>query len=128
MSIQEPEHEAADVVAAAWRRVLAMGEDLIDPETVRAMYAQPRLRVLFPLVSHGIVQFSRCTRFPWTADVPVLYKRVEGGFVVRRLREPNGSARQIVGHVDTMEEGIALIVANLPEGCGPAIDGTADDL
>ncbi|MFE4449634.1 DUF6193 family natural product biosynthesis protein [Streptomyces sp. NPDC056796] len=28
----------------------------------------------------------------------------------------------------TVEEAVALIVANLPDGCGPAIDGTADVL
>lgn len=33
-----------------------------------------------------------------------------------------------LGETETVEEAVKLIVANLPEGCGPAIIGTADDL
>ncbi|MFB6979420.1 DUF6193 family natural product biosynthesis protein [Streptomyces scopuliridis] len=30
--------------------------------------------------------------------------------------------------MDTVEEAYELIADNLPEGCGPAVDGTPDDL
>ncbi|WP_373299892.1 DUF6193 family natural product biosynthesis protein [Streptomyces xantholiticus] len=33
-----------------------------------------------------------------------------------------------LGEVDTLEQAFALVVANLPEGCGPAVIGTADDV
>ncbi|MFE7603444.1 DUF6193 family natural product biosynthesis protein [Streptomyces sp. NPDC057494] len=57
----------------------------------------------------------------------------------RRLRCPhrrnrpgygNGTAsdRTVLGEPDTVEESVELIVANLPDGCGPATDGTLDDL
>ncbi|WP_229834078.1 DUF6193 family natural product biosynthesis protein [Streptomyces xantholiticus] len=40
------------------------------------------------------------------------------------------SARGIggLGEVHTVEEAFALVVANLPKGCGPAVNGTADDV
>ncbi|UPT43435.1 MULTISPECIES: DUF6193 family natural product biosynthesis protein [Streptomyces] len=34
----------------------------------------------------------------------------------------------VLGEPETVEEAVALIAANLPEGCGPAIDGSANDL
>ncbi|SBV00106.1 hypothetical protein YW5DRAFT_01706 [Streptomyces sp. Ncost-T6T-1] len=41
------------------------------------------------------------------------------------IRQSDGT---VLGEPETVEEAVALIVANLPEGCGPAIDGTADNL
>ncbi|WP_406399846.1 DUF6193 family natural product biosynthesis protein [Streptomyces sp. NBC_00879] len=77
----------------------------------------------FPIISHGSLHLSRCTQFPWTRDVPALYRRQGGGFTVIRL-----SDGVTLGETETVEEAVKLIVANLPEGCGPAIIGTADDL
>ncbi|PHQ48054.1 hypothetical protein BLA24_31890 [Streptomyces cinnamoneus] len=128
MSDNNSTHEAVEIVAAAWQRVLAMDENLVDPKKTRLTYSYPELRVLYPLVSHGMLQLSRCTDFPWTADVPVIYRRVEGGYVVRRLDRPNGADDAIVGYTDTLEDAVALVAANLPPGCGPAIQGTPDDL
>lgn len=34
----------------------------------------------------------------------------------------------VLGEVATVEEAFALVAVNLPEGCGPAIIGTANDL
>ncbi|MEU2250770.1 DUF6193 family natural product biosynthesis protein [Streptomyces sp. NPDC019224] len=75
------------------------------------------------MVSHGALSLHRCTRFPWTNDVGTLYPRAGGGFMVIR-----SSDHTVLGKPDTVEDAVALIVANLPEGTGPAIDGTADDL
>ncbi|WP_343233741.1 DUF6193 family natural product biosynthesis protein [Streptomyces sp. CS131] len=41
------------------------------------------------------------------------------------VRQSDGT---VLGEPDTVEEAVALIVANLPEGCGPAIDGAGHDL
>ncbi|RYJ30673.1 hypothetical protein CU044_1016 [Streptomyces sp. L-9-10] len=38
------------------------------------------------------------------------------------------SDKTLLGEVDSVEEAYELIAANLPDGCGPAIDGTPDDL
>lgn len=34
----------------------------------------------------------------------------------------------LLGETDTAEAAVALVVAHLPEGLGPAVAGTADDL
>ncbi|MFF8787830.1 DUF6193 family natural product biosynthesis protein [Streptomyces sp. NPDC015125] len=122
------EPQASNVVAAKWQKARETSDELIDPVMVEGAYANAHLRALFPLISHGSLHFSRCTKFPWTNDVPSIYPASGGGFRVIRMNEPVGSSRQIVGEVDSAEEAAALVVAHFPPGCGPAIDGTADDL
>ena len=114
---------AAEIVALEWQHVLAEDAEFINPEVTRGAYARPELRALFPLISHGSVHLSRCTQFPWTRDVPALYRRQGGGFTVIRL-----SDGVTLGEPETVEEAVKLIVANLPEGYGPAVVGTANDL
>ncbi|WP_189887991.1 DUF6193 family natural product biosynthesis protein [Streptomyces xantholiticus] len=115
--------EAAAMVASEWRAILEYDRDLIDPAMVRAAYAQPRLQELFPRVSHGILHLSRCTGFPSSHDIPLVYPLVKGGFQVSGTSDTG-----ILGEVATLEEAFALVAVNLPEGCGPAIIGTANDL
>ncbi|MFD4143428.1 DUF6193 family natural product biosynthesis protein [Streptomyces sp. NPDC058572] len=112
---------ATDIVDAEWQSMLAYDDDLIDSATVRAAYAQPRLRELFPFVSHGTLYLSRCTGLPGSF-VPVVYSLVGGGF---QVHAPSVGS---LGEVDTVEKAYALVAANLPEGCGPAVIGTADDV
>lgn len=112
---------AAEIVAAQWQQVLAYDESVVDSVMVRAAYAQPRLRELHPAVSHGTLFLSRCTKLPGSF-VPVVYRKVEGGYQV----DAHGIGS--LGEVDTVEEAFALVVANLPEGCGPAVISTADDV
>jgi len=38
------------------------------------------------------------------------------------------SSKTLLGEVDTVEDAYNLIAANLPDGCGPAVDGTPDDV
>ncbi|MEE1756381.1 DUF6193 family natural product biosynthesis protein [Streptomyces sp. SP18CS02] len=123
MTKPESPRSAAEIVAAEWQDILDMGQDLIDPVVPRTMYANPRLRELYPVVSHGTLLLSRCIHFPWTHDVGTLHKQAGGGYRVRR-----GSDRTVLGVAETVREAVDLIAANLPAGCGPAIDGTADDL
>ncbi|MFD5873113.1 DUF6193 family natural product biosynthesis protein [Streptomyces sp. NPDC060322] len=123
MTTTEDSVQSAKVVAAAWTGLLKLGDSLIDSAMLRAAYAEPRLRELFPKVSHGALYFSRCIQYPRTKDVGTLLRRAGGGFMIHR--QSDGT---ILGEPETVEEAVALIVANLPDGCGPAIDGTADDL
>lgn len=118
----EPPRGAAEIVAAEWQRIFEFSERRINPAVPRAAHAHPRLRELFPMVSHGALYFSRCTQYPWTHDVAALFPR-PGGFHVFRH-----SDKTVLGEPDTVEEAVELIVANLPDNCGPAIDGTPDDL
>ncbi|MFE2231276.1 DUF6193 family natural product biosynthesis protein [Streptomyces sp. NPDC059442] len=112
---------AAEIVDEEWRLLLGGSHDLIDGETVRAASAQPRLRRLFPLVSHGVMYFSGCTGMP-AAHVggQVCPRGTDGRF---RVRGPRGV--RTLGRAETLEEAFALVVANLPEECGPAVLGGA---
>ncbi|MEU6086766.1 DUF6193 family natural product biosynthesis protein [Streptomyces sp. NPDC047085] len=74
------------------------------------------------------MQFSRCTRFPWSGDLPSVFPLAGERFRVLRLHEPRGSGREEVGEADTAEEAVELVVSHLPTGCGPAVDGTPDVL
>lgn len=118
----ESPREASEIVAAEWRRILEMSERRIAPAIPRAAHAHPRLRELFPMVSHGALYFSRCTQYPWTHDVAALFPR-PGGFHVFRHSDTT-----VLGEPDTAEEAVELVVANLPDHCGPAVDGTPDGL
>ncbi|MEU8787378.1 DUF6193 family natural product biosynthesis protein [Streptomyces sp. NPDC048637] len=128
MTKEEQNMDASEVVAVKWHSVRAMGAEMINHEMVEAAYAQPRLRQFLPSVSHGSLQFSRCTESPWTRDIPALFPSGGGGYVVIRMDEPNDSERHQVGWVETLEEAAALIVAEIPAEWGPAIHGTADDV
>ncbi len=119
----EESRSAAEIVAAEWSDVLSYGWDRIDPAVPRAAYQHPALRELWPMVSHGVLYLSRCTRYPWSRDIGTAFPQGGGGYRIRRE-----SDRTTLGEVDTLEEAYALIAASLPDGCGPAIDGTADDL
>ncbi|MFD9221876.1 DUF6193 family natural product biosynthesis protein [Streptomyces sp. NPDC060064] len=123
MTQNDSASSAAETVAFEWQHVLAEDKQLVSPEFARIAFARPELRTLFPLITHGSLHFSRCTQRPWTRDVPALYPRAGGGFTVIRL-----SDGVTLGETETVEEAVELIVANLPEGCGPAIVGTANDL
>ncbi|MGW7095763.1 DUF6193 family natural product biosynthesis protein [Streptomyces sp. NPDC054874] len=115
-------------VTREWQSVLSESSSVIDPNFSRAAYAHPKLRSLFPLISHGSLQFSRCTRYPWSRDVPSLFRRRDGRFSVIRLWETGESGLREVGVADTAPEAVTLLSAILPEDWGPAIEGTADDL
>ncbi|KQX50769.1 MULTISPECIES: DUF6193 family natural product biosynthesis protein [unclassified Streptomyces] len=112
---------AAEAVAGEWRSLLAGSQDLVDAETVRAAHAQPLLRQLFPLVSHGVMYFSGCTGMPAAHVGGQVHPRgADGRF---RVAGPKGVGT--LGRAETLEEAFALVVANLPEGCGPAVLGGA---
>ncbi|MGV9311554.1 DUF6193 family natural product biosynthesis protein [Streptomyces sp. NPDC003691] len=109
-----------DTVEGQWELVLGMAGNLIGAEMPRTASTRPELRQLYPLVSHGALSFSRCIKGPWLT-VGTIYPRGEGYWV-------RGAERTTLGKPDTIEEAVDLIVAHLPPGTGPAIDGTADDV
>ncbi|MER5307461.1 DUF6193 family natural product biosynthesis protein [Streptomyces sp. NPDC002773] len=112
---------AAEIVAEEWRLLLDGGQDLIDTETVRAAHARPRLRQLFPLVSHGVMYFSSCTGMPAAHVGGQVHPRGADGRY--RVAGPKGVGT--LGRAETLEEAFALVVGNLPEECGPAALGGA---
>ncbi|MEV6246786.1 DUF6193 family natural product biosynthesis protein [Streptomyces sp. NPDC051742] len=113
---------AAEIVAGEWRFLLGGSHDLIDAETVRAAHAQPRLRQLFPLAGHGVMYFSGRTGMPAVhVGGQVCPRGADGRF---RVRGPKGVGT--LGRAETLVDAFALVVAHLPEECGPAVPGGAD--
>lgn len=121
-------YEHGDPVETKWRIYRQTRARHIDHDLIEAAYAQPRLRVLFPGTSHETLLLSRCTRPPFTRDLPAIKTLRDGRYEVAWLPNAPHGPRQIA-LVDSAQEATALVVTHLPEaGCGPAIDGTAQDL
>ncbi|MFG3112866.1 DUF6193 family natural product biosynthesis protein [Streptomyces sp. NPDC048197] len=110
-----------DIIEAAWQKLLTTQR--VDSQLLRAAYAEPRLRQLFPWVGMAELHFSRCTEPRWTWDVPFIAPMLGGGFFV------GGPSRsQSVGPAPTAEAAIAMVVEGLPAGCGRAFVGTPEEL
>ncbi|WP_438289530.1 DUF6193 family natural product biosynthesis protein [Streptomyces sp. HUAS TT7] len=112
---------AEDITEAEWARLLT--SDPVDRTLVRAAFAEPRLRQLFPWVGMWELHFSRCTEHPCTWDVPYIAPRLGGGFVVE-----GPSRQEYVGEANTAEAAVAMVTDRLPPHCGPAIVGNRHDL
>jgi uncharacterized protein DUF6193 len=119
-------HERGDAVEAKWTIYRHTSASHVDHELIEAAYAEPRLRALFPFHSHRSLNFSRCTGFPYTHDIPVITP-ANGRYRVTwwTTRSPRGTAK--IGEDDNPHDAVAMVVARLPNGCGPAVVGTADD-
>lgn len=59
----------------------------LDHGLVEAVFAHPRLRALFPFTSVTVLHLSRCTRYPFSFDVPCVASDGTGRFDV--MRTPN---------------------------------------
>ncbi|MEV4612984.1 DUF6193 family natural product biosynthesis protein [Kitasatospora sp. NPDC049258] len=116
-------HDRGAAVAFKWQLTRDAPDRLIDHDLVEAAYAAPALRALYPMISHGSLQFSRCTHHPFSGDVPSLFPLAGGGWRVVCLW--GGGA---IPHRDaaTPEQAVEFVLAGLPEGCGPAVEGPAE--
>jgi hypothetical protein len=106
--------DAAARTEAEWERL--RGARYVDHELVRAAYAEPRLRQLFPWSGMRELHFSRCIEDPWTWDVPFIRPQPGG-----RFRVEGPSRTEFVGEVHSVEAAVAMVVDRLPPGCGPAV-------
>lgn len=129
------ERGPSEAVTVMWGLVRAQMRELIDGQSFElgirvadAAYAEPRLRELFPFTSHWVLCLSRCTGSPHSSDVPCI------GYVLEKqryqVRWPGwyDLDRLVIGEAATAEEAVALVIANLPDGCGPAVAGTRDEV
>ncbi|MFJ5924706.1 DUF6193 family natural product biosynthesis protein [Kitasatospora sp. NPDC092948] len=109
------------VVEKTWRGVLERlpGARRGEPAVIEAAYAAPRLRALFPVPSHGALSFHRNTQFPWSNDLPFIAGDARGCMV----NAPLGAPERVQGESLTPQEAAALVVAHLPDDCGPAFEG-----
>ncbi|MCT9006697.1 DUF6193 family natural product biosynthesis protein [Streptomyces rhizosphaerihabitans] len=113
-----PEH----AVAEKWRGYLEPGLS-VDLDLIRAAYAEPRLRALFPFTSHGSLQFSRCTGWPFSYDVSKIHPLGGDRYAVQHRGEKFAMVPAY-----TAQEAVALVVARMPETWGPAVAGTEHEL
>jgi uncharacterized protein DUF6193 len=121
--------DAAAIVGIRWfdliesHRASTRSADQRSCLTMAAAAGHPLLGRLFPFTSVFFLKFSRCTRWPYTMDLPSI---VPTGVASFRVVAP-GSPRYFSGEL-TLSDAIDEVVARLPGGCGPAIQGTADDV
>ncbi|MGW6557596.1 DUF6193 family natural product biosynthesis protein [Streptomyces hydrogenans] len=108
------------VVEKTWHGILEghPGARRGDPDVIAAAYAEPRLRALFPFPSHGALSFHRNTQYPWSNDLPYIVGDAEW-CVVYAPRGVDG----VLGESLTPQQAAALVVAHLPDDCGPAFEG-----
>ncbi len=116
----EPE-DSSQRVSEGWRRVREDGR--VRPELLEAVYAEPRLRELFPWTGMGELHFSRCTETPWTWDIPYVSPAEGRGYWVLGPRRGED-----VGPAPTAERAVAMVAERLPAGCGRAFLGTPEEL
>lgn len=90
-------------------------------EFVKIAFNTPELRQLFPFTSLNRFCFSRCTGYPYTDDCPYVQPVGNGMHIVRGLKEDDSEPL-------SAQEAVKIIINNLPEGCGSAVDGTAETI
>jgi hypothetical protein len=83
---------------------------------------RPELRRLLPFTSLTYLCFSRTTGYPYTHDCPGAWP-LNGGL----FRVIASDGEKILGEGNTVRAA-DLLAANLPQNCGAAIHGTAEDL
>lgn len=127
----------ADAVEARWRQLALVWQwrrerqEVLRPgvgypgivHLIEVAHAERTLRQLYPYNSHFALHLSSCTRYPYVLRVPSVLPRHDGRF---RVFVPRVGT--VLGETDTAEAAVALVVAHLPAGLGPAVAGTADDL
>jgi hypothetical protein len=133
-------HEAGRSVEYQWELLqriwIECEQTAADPSLsprplIEAARKHPRLAQLFPYTSLIWLHFSRTTGFPFTTDCPYARAMGNGRFQVyaplSAMAAGQATEDAVIGEGD-LDEALALLAAHLPENCGPAVDGTANDL
>ncbi|MDK9500558.1 DUF6193 family natural product biosynthesis protein [Streptomyces katrae] len=111
-------HDQGRGAAYEWESVRRLPDRLVDHTLVEAAFRSPQLSSLFPMVSHGSLQFRRLTVSGPGSDVPSVFPLGEGRWRVICLWDQDIPVRT-AGNV---EEAVRLVVEGLPEGCGSALE------
>ncbi|MFF2077817.1 DUF6193 family natural product biosynthesis protein [Kitasatospora sp. NPDC058162] len=121
------EHGATAVVGLQWgwlrERALREPEFTGFGLLVEAAGAEPKLRQLYPVVSHQVLVFQPRTGFP-CAEVVIAIAPADDGSPYQVQRFPHGG---LIAEAGTAEEAVALAVAHLPADLGPAVLGSDED-
>ncbi|MFF1740353.1 DUF6193 family natural product biosynthesis protein [Streptomyces mirabilis] len=127
----------ADLVEAKWRQLALVWQwrrerhEVLRPgvgypgivHLIEVARTERTLRQLYPYNSHFALHLSSCTRYPYVLRAPSVLPQDDERFRVFMAR-----GGTLLGETDTAEAAVALVVAHLPAGLGPAVAGTADDL
>ncbi|MFF3850603.1 DUF6193 family natural product biosynthesis protein [Streptomyces sp. NPDC002328] len=103
-------YEDGTPVVAQWERLLAHEEYVAERPLLRAAHAEPRLRTLFPVLSHGSLILSR-DPYDRTSEEFRIIPRTDGGYRVGSTN-PNGSEHEVT----SLEEALVAVLILL----GPA--------
>jgi hypothetical protein len=88
---------------------------------VEAAYAEPMLRQLSAFSSHWTLGFSACTSHSSPVEVAVSPAYEGRPYQVRKFLHEG-----VIGEAETAEQAVALAIAHLPAGLGPAVAGSDD--
>ena len=127
--------EASRLVEYQWGRLLKTWRVRTNPNLdaksplplIEAAMKKPELAQLFPFTSMNSLHFSRTTGYPFTNDCPCAIPIGNNRFRAYGARLGQERMAKVIGD-GTAEQVVAMLVAHLPPNCGPAVDGTADDL
>jgi len=114
-------YDAREEVDQAWREMSHVRNPNLTT-FVREASARERLRQLFPYGGDHYFGFSRCTRYPFTQDIPVVWPIGRGQFKVL-----DKTFKNVLGCGDAAYAA-NVVVALLPPNCGPAVAGTCEAL
>lgn len=112
-------HERGNAVAVKWELLEGdPGADYVR-EAVAAAAARPELRQLFPWLSHlgSRLHFSRCTGYPFSRGIPYIEGQLAGYRVIDDWSD------EVLGEFLDPVDAVAAVVAAMPQGIGPAIEG-----
>ncbi|MDX2815221.1 DUF6193 family natural product biosynthesis protein [Streptomyces sp. PA03-5A] len=120
------ERGPAAEVELQWRRLHEQAAEAPDFDgfrlLVQAAHAEPRLRQLFAFSSHWVLGFSARTGHPSRLEVAIVPAHDGHPY---RVKDHLHLGDGVIGEVATAEEAVALAVAHLPAGLGPAVAGTS---
>ncbi|WP_461035502.1 DUF6193 family natural product biosynthesis protein [Streptomyces mayteni] len=118
------ERGPAAVVELQWQAMREQAAGAPDfhafAELVEAAHAEPRLRQLYVFSSHWTLGFSSCTGYPFRIEVAICPSYDGSPY---RVQEHLHSG--VIGEAATAGEAIAMAVAQLPTGLGPAVAGSS---
>jgi hypothetical protein len=111
------------IVTEQWRHIHEQAQKMDWPERkllIEAAYKEPKLRQLYPYISHYSLRFSTTTGQPLSPDCVVVDAVPGEPYVV----SPDWLEGPDLGEAATAEEAVALAVCYLPDDLGPAVAGS----
>ncbi|MGG8406899.1 DUF6193 family natural product biosynthesis protein [Streptomyces sp. 12297] len=103
--------EQGRALSYRWQEVRSLPDRTIDRNLIEAVYAAPRLRALYPLVSHGSLTFSDTPLPPHPHHFPRANPHGEHGWLVGDPRQP----ASVHTPAATAEAAVAALIRLLPD-------------